>query len=319
MWPSNYKYDAFISHAVEDKLPIANELCQRLEKENLKIWYSGKELTVGDSLEKTIHKGLDQSRFGVVILSPTYLDKNWTRREFYTLLGKELKEKKVILPVLYNITPVELSGHDITMADRYAVSFDKGMDHVIEKLVKAIRAPQPVNRTKQILFMTLAFGVLFFLFYYLFSSASSAFPEDIRVQLPVSKRMVKFHEPEHLNLNHPYEFGIAPTVVRFNNNNHHIPIDLDADAFPQTNRYILKDLVIDFGDARRNADNTVVSYVYANTHSALSLKEGEISKNEYRITISFENETISENEYPSGPGPPKIFQIKIRGLLSEEE
>jgi hypothetical protein len=139
MRQNKYEYDAFISHAVEDKIPIANELCAKLEMAGLKIWYSGKELGIGDSIEKTIEKGLNRSRYGIVILSPTYLAKNWTIREFYTLLAKEIEEQKVILPVLYNITLDELKNKDLLMADRFAVNAERGIDFVVERLVKEIR------------------------------------------------------------------------------------------------------------------------------------------------------------------------------------
>lgn len=139
MRQNKYEYDAFISHAVEDKIPIANELCAKLERAGLKIWYSGKELGIGDSIEKTIERGLNRSRYGIVIFSPTYLAKNWTIREFYTLLAKEIEEQKVILPVLYNITLDELRNKDMVMADRFAVNSDKGMDFVVDRLVREIR------------------------------------------------------------------------------------------------------------------------------------------------------------------------------------
>src|SRR5687768_6900075 len=145
MRQNKYEYDAFISHAVEDKIPIANELCAKLEQAGLKIWYSGKELGIGDSIEKTIEKGLNRSRYGIVIFSPTYLAKNWTIREFYTLLAKEIEEQKVILPVLFNISLDELKNKDLVMADRFAVNADKGIDFVVERLVKEIRKSQPVK------------------------------------------------------------------------------------------------------------------------------------------------------------------------------
>ncbi len=142
MRQDKYEYDAFISHAVEDKIPIANELCARLERAGLRIWSSGKELGVGDSIEKTIAKGLNRSRFGIVIFSPTYLAKNWTIREFYTLLAKEIEEHKVILPVLYNITLDDLKNKDLLMADRFAVNADRGLDFVVDRLVREIRKPE---------------------------------------------------------------------------------------------------------------------------------------------------------------------------------
>lgn len=142
---NKYEYDAFISHAVEDKIPIANELCAKLERAGLKIWYSGKELGIGDSIEKTIEKGLNRSRYGIVILSPTYLAKNWTIREFYTLLAKEIEEQKVILPVLYNITVDELKNKDLLMADRFAVNADRGIDFVVDRLAAEIKKSQAVK------------------------------------------------------------------------------------------------------------------------------------------------------------------------------
>ena len=165
-----YEYDAFISHAVEDKIPIANELCAKLERAGLKIWYSGKELGIGDSIEKTIERGLNRSRYGIVILSPTYLAKNWTIREFYTLLAKEIEEHKVILPVLYNVGVEELKKKDLLMADRFAVNADRGLDFVVDKLVGEIRKPKAakprmawLSKMWMVLILSLLANVIFLL------------------------------------------------------------------------------------------------------------------------------------------------------------
>lgn len=181
MRQTKYEYDAFISHAVEDKIPIANELCAKLESAGLRIWYSGKELGIGDSIEKTIEKGLHRSRYGIVILSPTYLAKNWTIREFYTLLAKEIEEHKVILPVLYNVSVDELKQKDLLMADRFAVSADRGLDFVVSKLVAEIRksnAAEPkvawFSRMWTLLILSLLANVMFILKGTVFTSSPSA-------------------------------------------------------------------------------------------------------------------------------------------------
>ena len=134
-----YLYDVFISHAVEDKIPIANELYRRLEQKNLKVWYSGSELSVGDRLTESIHTSLDQCRFGVVIISPTYLSKIWALNEFFFLLTKEKDGQKVILPVLYDITPEQLAYRSTLMAEMFAVRADKGLEYVTEKLYQEIQ------------------------------------------------------------------------------------------------------------------------------------------------------------------------------------
>lgn len=145
---NTFEYDAFISHAVEDKLPIANELCARLEKAGLKIWYSGRELRVGDRLTQTIEEGLAKSRFGIVILSPTYVSKMWTLREFYSLLSREKEDYKVILPILYDITPEQLAQKDLTMAELFSLRAEKGMDYLVDVLMREISTLKTEDKRK---------------------------------------------------------------------------------------------------------------------------------------------------------------------------
>jgi hypothetical protein len=72
-------YDAFISHATEDKEDIVRPLAQLLKDYGFRIWFDEFELEIGDSLRESIDKGLVNSRYGIVILSPKFLNKNWTK------------------------------------------------------------------------------------------------------------------------------------------------------------------------------------------------------------------------------------------------
>ncbi len=134
-----FKYDVFISHAVEDKIDIANELCERLEESGLRVWYSGNELSIGDRIESLIQKGLEQSHFGIAILTENYLRKSWTMREFYSLLAKEKEGRKVILPVLHNVSVDDLKAKDLTIADKFGISSERGLSQVVDTLVKTIK------------------------------------------------------------------------------------------------------------------------------------------------------------------------------------
>jgi hypothetical protein len=142
-----YEYDVFISHAVEDKIPIANQLYQLLKEQNLNVWYSGRELSVGDRLTPTIHNGMDKCRFGVVIISPTYLSKIWALNEFFFLLTREKNGDKVVLPVLYDITPEELAYRSPLMADIFAVRADKGLEHVANALSTEIKKQYQLKKS----------------------------------------------------------------------------------------------------------------------------------------------------------------------------
>src|SRR5690606_785291 len=132
------EYDAFISHAVEDKIGIANDLCRGLEQAGLKIWYSGFELHTGDSIDKRIMEGLDASRFGIIILSKNYLAKIYTLRELFHLMSKEQHGRKVLLPILYDVTPVEVAAKHLPLADRFALRAENGIDYLVKRLVADI-------------------------------------------------------------------------------------------------------------------------------------------------------------------------------------
>lgn len=140
---SKYEHDVFISHAVEDKLAIANELFKRLEEAGLNIWYSGKGLRIGDSIENVIRRNLSKSKYAVVIFSKNYLSKNWTMKELYLLLGHELAQRKVILPILLDVSVDDLKQKDIAIADKFAIPFEKGVDYIVEKILEEVKGIKP--------------------------------------------------------------------------------------------------------------------------------------------------------------------------------
>ena len=71
--PEDVGYDAFISHASEDKASLVRPLARALEKMGFHIWFDEFELKVGDSLRRSIDKGLVNSRYGIVVLSKAFL------------------------------------------------------------------------------------------------------------------------------------------------------------------------------------------------------------------------------------------------------
>jgi hypothetical protein len=145
MKATNYVHDVFISFAVEDRA-VATELWEKLTTKGLKVWYSGKELKVGDALTEAIHNNLELSRFGVVVLSPTYLSKIWTLNEFFFLQKRENAGTKTLLPVLYKITPEELASKFPPMANIFAIHADRGIDIGVDKLLGEISRLRDLDR-----------------------------------------------------------------------------------------------------------------------------------------------------------------------------
>lgn len=117
------KYDVFISHASEDKESFVRELADTLIKEyNIKVWYDEFSIKWGDSLRKSIDKGLKLSKFGIVIISKSFIKKGWTNYELDGLFQKEMTYGKTILPIWHDITKDEVQDFSPSLAGRKALN-----------------------------------------------------------------------------------------------------------------------------------------------------------------------------------------------------
>lgn len=82
-------YDVFISHASEDKDEFVHPLAELLREQHLEVWYDEFSLNVGDSLRRSIDRGLSQSRYGIVVLSPSFFRKQWSQWELDGLVARQ--------------------------------------------------------------------------------------------------------------------------------------------------------------------------------------------------------------------------------------
>jgi len=141
--PSNSKWDVFISHASEDKEDFVRPLAEALRTCGLSVWFDEFTLTLGDSLRCKIDSGLARSRFGVVILSPSFLGKDWPQKELDGLLAREINGTKVILPVWHNISSNEILSYSPMLADRLATQSSNGLDQVVKAITDAVCRAYP--------------------------------------------------------------------------------------------------------------------------------------------------------------------------------
>lgn len=116
----NRTYDYFISHASEDKEDFVRPLAEQLQNLGVEVWYDEFTLKIGDSLRRSIDKGLSNAKFGIVILSSSFFKKNWTNYELDGMIAREMEGIKVILPIWHKITKTELLQFSPTLADKYA-------------------------------------------------------------------------------------------------------------------------------------------------------------------------------------------------------
>ena len=123
--PDEIGYDAFISHASEDKQEFVRPLAEKLTELGLKIWYDEFALKVGDSLRGSIDRGLVNSRYGIVVLSKDFFSKNWPQYELDGLTAREIDGRKVILPIWYGISKKDVLRYSPPLADKIAIDSSK--------------------------------------------------------------------------------------------------------------------------------------------------------------------------------------------------
>jgi hypothetical protein len=143
------EWDLFISHASEDKDEIVRPLATALEKAGFRVWFDESTLSIGDSLRRSTDKGLAQSRYGLVILSPDFFKKEWPQRELDGLAAREIDGKKVILPVWHKVDREYVLGFSPMLADRLAVSTDDGVVRVVKEVLRAVGPSEQIEEKQQ--------------------------------------------------------------------------------------------------------------------------------------------------------------------------
>jgi hypothetical protein len=116
------KYDAFICHASEDKDSFARPLASLLRALGLNIWYDEFTVKPGVSLREAIDRGISQSKYGIVILSPAFFRKPWTAYELDGLTGIDLtKRRPVVLPVWHKVSHKDVAKFSPSLAMKVAI------------------------------------------------------------------------------------------------------------------------------------------------------------------------------------------------------
>ncbi len=133
------QWDAFLCHASEDKIEFVEPLAEEMRRLGLEVWYDKFVLKVGDSLLRKVDEGLSGSRFGVVVISPDFFRKNWTREELDGLFTLQMEGASRILPVWHKVTKADVIAHSPILAGRFALNSADGIKSVALGLLEVIK------------------------------------------------------------------------------------------------------------------------------------------------------------------------------------
>jgi hypothetical protein len=136
------EWDVFVCHASEDKQEFVRPFARALREARLRVWYDEFTLTLGDSLRRSIDRGLARSRYGIVVLSPNFFAKDWPQRELDGLASLEVGGRKVILPLWHRVDAVGVRRYSPTLADRIAASTSQPMEELVAGVLSVVRPEQ---------------------------------------------------------------------------------------------------------------------------------------------------------------------------------
>lgn len=114
-------FDVFLCHAWDDRKGAAKDLSDLLTANDVKVWFSEKEVALGVPLLRAIDKGLAKSRAGIVLVTPAFLK----RLDAEGIADKELSAllaREQLVPVVHGTTFDALRDVSPLLASRSGLS-----------------------------------------------------------------------------------------------------------------------------------------------------------------------------------------------------
>jgi hypothetical protein len=121
---SSSPVDVFICHDSANKIEVVRPLAKELIKRHITVWFDEQSLSLGDSLIDGIERGLQESKLAVIIVSFEFLENEaWTKREFKSLITRELNEnRKIVLPIWHDVEKEAVATYSLELSDKFALS-----------------------------------------------------------------------------------------------------------------------------------------------------------------------------------------------------
>lgn len=131
--------DTFLCHAWDDRAGPAKELYDLLIASGVSVWFSEKDAQLGTPLLRSIDKGLANSRVGIVLVTPAFLNRvrgeGIAEMELSALLARNL-----LVPVVHNTTYAALRQVSPLLGSRTGLdTAEETMTEVAAKLADLVR------------------------------------------------------------------------------------------------------------------------------------------------------------------------------------
>lgn len=136
-------YHVFISYATEDE-EFAKDLSKSLNWLGLSVWFAPMALEVGSKLLDSINAGLATSQYGLLLLSPAYIEKKWTAYELDVLHRQHIEHDKKLFPLWHGVTKEQLDEWNPGLSGIYALQSKEGTSNIAGKIARVVYRGCPV-------------------------------------------------------------------------------------------------------------------------------------------------------------------------------
>ncbi len=148
-----HEYDVFISHSSADRVWVQDELLPHLEEAGLRVFIDYRDFEIGVPNLVNMDRALNNSRFTLIVLTPDWLESEWT--EFESLLvgtDDPAARQRKLMPLLLKPCKMPSRIAMLTHAD-FTREAERGAQ--MERLVQSLASRQTYDRQAQ----TVAAGI----------------------------------------------------------------------------------------------------------------------------------------------------------------
>jgi hypothetical protein len=136
--PRAASYDLFLCHAWDDRRGTATDLHNLLEAEKVSVWFSERDIILGQPFMREIDKGLAKTRIGLVLITPAFLQRiasgGVSEKELSELLARDL-----LIPVAHGVTYDEIRAVSPLLGSRNGLSTaEDSMEDIAKKVAELV-------------------------------------------------------------------------------------------------------------------------------------------------------------------------------------
>ncbi|GGO92901.1 TIR domain-containing protein [Nocardioides phosphati] len=130
--------DLFLCHAWDDRQSIAMELHDALIANDVSVWFSEKDILLGQPFMREIDRGLARSRVGLALITPSFLKRvdggGVSDKELSELLSRDL-----LIPVVHGTTYEEIRKVSPLLGSRNGLdTAEDSMDVIATKIAELV-------------------------------------------------------------------------------------------------------------------------------------------------------------------------------------